>query len=173
MKTNKNKKIVNWINQQYQLYDIIDRCYTGDRYTKQIFKTASQKFNLTEQELINIYANTKYDVKSKSSNVSFNIQELKKLKDMVDYTLDKKPTTKFNNKTVKIKTKQILQNNTNELNPKFIDFLKQHQDTVFIAITNHQSPHLYELRYKDSNINSNSNYNIFWLFNEKDLELIN
>ena len=69
MKTNKNKKIINWINQQYQLYDIIDRCYTGDRYTKQIFKTASQKFNLTEQELINIYTNTKYDVKSKSSNV--------------------------------------------------------------------------------------------------------
>lgn len=51
------KRIVDWIYSQYKYYDEKDGRDTGDKYSDVIFREASDKYQLTNEQLMDIWAN--------------------------------------------------------------------------------------------------------------------
>lgn len=57
--TKQKNEIKRWIEERYSYYDKIAGGFSGEKYTKTIFKEASDKFELTVDEVMNIWTGVK------------------------------------------------------------------------------------------------------------------
>ena len=53
----KRAEIKNWMNNRYNYYDEMEGKYCGDKYTNTIFNEAAVQFDLTYEEIYNIWSN--------------------------------------------------------------------------------------------------------------------
>lgn len=150
----KSIKIHNWIQKRYGHYDKIEGKYCGEKYSNQIFKEASQLFNMSVKDVRSAYDYC-------AINLLGELAEAKALHDQFNKYKNNPESltaTKLHNKTVKINISKVLEDKTRS-NQKFIDFVQSSEGKLFTAQTDSKMKVMYNL--KEDGV---------WLFHEDDLE---
>lgn len=132
----KSLEVYIWIMGRYSHYDDIEGKYSGDKYTKQVFKDASQYFGKPVKKIRHLYD---------QGVVEWVSHPLRKDVERFAIMNFGEKAIRLNNKKVKINTKKILAKKE-KLNPQYIKFVEDNKDTVFTAVTDSRSDYAYTFK---------------------------